>query len=290
MSEVEKGPGGVIADAELPAMEGGSQEPEHAVEAVEVDAGKGGRVAVAVFVVLLLFVVLGGIGFGVMKMLEVDDAVTVASVGAVAAEPASLPGQDDIKQAATFVPPPVPTIEQVQSVEPDYSITKLVQPVAHASAGPVEHSSTDPIALEELKLQVNGLSLQMKELERTINRLTNDVSNSQNAMNTNMQATITGIETVARLLRDQQDKVLEVSDYVRSETVKSKRNGPPFNVVAKSIWGDVVYLTVSTGNNFAQQATVGSEIGDWRLKSINMAKKVSSWTSKDGGTHELAIP
>lgn len=158
---------------------------------------------------------------------------------------------------------------------------------------------------EEKKMsetQFNDLMDRLDDIERQIAKAVDAIEESQvvlNQTNSNTNtiaekanAIISSTEIIASKLNRQFSQVELVKNLMTTETErsKSKESNIPFRVAAKSIWGDVVYLTVATDDNFEQQTGVGGMIAGWTLKSVDLMNKRSVWHNLNGDSHVLNLP
>lgn len=142
----------------------------------------------------------------------------------------------------------------------------------------------DKILLNQEKLLIE-FDEKVNDLNRKGKQNTDDLRNELNGL-------LIGIDTIATHIKMQSVKVESVAKSVEADSQEKiiRAASPSFSVRAKSIWGEVVYLTVSTDQNFQQQVTVGQKVAGWTLLKVDLNAKKSYWQHDNGKRNEITIP
>lgn len=148
---------------------------------------------------------------------------------------------------------------------------------------------------DEIISLINTLVNRVETLESLVkaqNALLSSTKSNTDSIADKSNAIISSTEVIASKLNSQYTQFELVKNQMVSEKEMEKvlATRPPFRVAARSLWGDVVYLTVATENNFEQQAIVGGIVSGWTLSKVDLKNKLSYWKNTQGDTHELLIP
>lgn len=278
---------------EMPSINANADEAE---EQDEKSENKRAVLSVAVLLILLGFGVLGAFGYFAVVWLAGDEkpAIETSSVD-ISTEGAERSTVTNI-EAAT---PPLPVIERNQTPK-GLEIFSSERP----NGGGVDLESIgggyEPDS--DIKQQLTQLSLDVKSVVESLNTISgrlNKIGDDNEKLSLNISnikskvdGLMTGVETVAGRIQMQGVKVDTLVNDKKSESEERNISArkPPFSIRGKTIWGDVVYLTVAIDGNFQQQVITGKPVGDWTLRKVDLAKNKSFWTHVNGNSYEIAIP
>lgn len=270
----KKGNEGVPADAEITSPYVEVHDTDKGAEKEEQPKS---LLPIFIFISLFLMVVFGGVLTVLQYVGGADEETNI-----------SLEKEQKVPEVELFdekTPPPLTTIAA-------NTVNNLDEYEINESSEEKKMSET----------QFNDLMDRLDDIERQIANAVDAIEESQvvlNKTNSNTNtiaekanAIISSTEIIASKLNRQFSQVELVKNLMTTETERSKSKDSkiPFRVAAKSIWGDVVYLTVATDDNFEQQTGVGGMIAGWTLKSVDLMNKRSVWHNLNGDSHVLNLP
>ncbi|MGI2023814.1 hypothetical protein [Shewanella glacialipiscicola] len=243
---------------------------------------------------LSVIFVLGLVGFGAIHFLSTEkDEVIPIGVGVQGLQSGArdLKVEDDSTAGQPELPivPPIPEPTRVDSY-----------PIAEYKGESGYQKNNE---IQELNDKINTLTNNLSQVVSEINNLSNRIDTklfeaqlenrkSLDDIKNELNGLLIGVDTIASHVKTQSVKVESVVKTVEAENQEKliRASSPNFSVRGKSIWGEVVYLTVSTDQNFQQQVTVGQKVAAWTLMKVDLNAKKSYWLNDNGKTNEITIP